>query len=782
MLDQDCETSLNKAFEYARKYHHEYLTVEHLLFSLLENPSAHEALEACNANFTAMRREIHAFLKNSPQLAKSSSKDTQPTMALQRVLQRAVFQVQSVGKMFVKGENLIISIFSEQDSQSVYFLKKQQITRLDVVNYIAHGIIKPKPDPDAHEDTDDFDQEDEDMHFAAAKENTEEVSDSDPSLQSEAVLKADSRRKKGPLETYAENLNEKVIKRGDIFIGRTEEIDRLIQILSRRNKNNPLLVGEPGVGKTAIVEGLAKRIIEKNIPASLKGMTVYSLDLTNLVAGTRYRGDFEQRLKGILRELEVRKDIILFIDEIHMLIGAGSASGTTGAGDMMKPMLSRGEIKCIGATTYGEYRKIFEKEGAMARRFQKIDVREPTVDETIEILKGLKPSFEKHHQVKYSLGALRAAAELSARYITDRFLPDKAIDIIDETGALIKLLPKDKQPAEISAMDIENVIAKVARIPARNISLSDKEIIRDLEKNLKMRVFGQDEAIDTLIGTIKLARAGLREAEKPWGSFLLAGPTGVGKTEVSQQLANLLNVELIRFDMSEYMEPHSIARLIGAPPGYVGYEQGGLLTEAIMKHPYAVVLLDEIEKAHQDLFNVLLQVMDNGFLTDNNGRKADFRNTILLLTTNAGAFESSRNSMGFIDQDQAPEGLEAVKRMFTPEFRNRLDAVIQFKALGVQTIDKVVEKFISQLQGQLNEKAVILEISEAAKVWLGEKGYDPKMGARPMARAIQEYLKKPLAEEILFGALHAGGVAHVSLSKDKKALSFRYSQKESRDE
>ncbi len=781
MLDQDCETSLNKAFEYARKYHHEYLTVEHLLFSLLENPSAHEALEACNANFNTMRKEIHAFLKSSPRLSKSSGKDTQPTMALQRVLQRAVFQVQSVGKMFVKGENLIISIFSEQDSQSVFFLKQQQITRLDVVNFIAHGIIKPKPDPNELEELEDHPED-----FAPDEDDEPDAlpgsHDADPSLRSDKPQKADPRRKKGPLETYAENLNEKILKRGDVFVGRHEEIDRVIQILSRRNKNNPILVGEPGVGKTAIVEGLAKRIIDKKVPTSLKNMTVYSLDLTGLVAGTRYRGDFEQRLKGILSELESREDVILFIDEIHMLIGAGSASGTTGAGDMMKPMLSRGEIKCIGATTYGEYRKIFEKEGAMARRFQKVDVREPTIDETIEILKGLKPVFEKHHQVKYSLGALRAAAELSARYLTDRFLPDKAIDIIDETGSLIKLMPKDKQPAEISTQDIENVIAKVARIPAKNISLSDKEIIRDLETNLKMRVFGQDEAIHTLIGTIKLARAGLRDVEKPWGSFLFAGPTGVGKTEVSQQLASLLNVELIRFDMSEYMESHSIARLIGAPPGYVGYEQGGLLTEAIMKHPYAVVLLDEIEKAHQDLFNILLQVMDNGFLTDNNGRKADFRNTILILTTNAGAFESSRNSMGFIDQDQAPEGLEAIKRMFTPEFRNRLDAVVQFKALGFKTIDKVVEKFISQLQGQLNEKAVILEISEAAKTWLGEKGYDAKMGARPMARAVQEYLKKPLAEEILFGALHSGGVAHVGLNKDKNALTFRYSQKESRDE
>ncbi len=778
MLDEDCEKSLNRAFEYARKYRHEYLTVEHLLLALLDNPSAHEALEACSANFKKMHQSISEFLETSPRiLSKESNKDTQPTLALQRVLQRAVFQVQSVGKVFVKGENLLISIFSEQDSQAVFFLKEQKISRLDVVNYIAHGIIKPRQD-ELGEDYDSMNEPDE----------SEDIPEFEGGGLSEEILReipptyTEPRRKKGPLDTYAEDLNAKIAKRGDIFIGRGEEIDRLIQILSRRTKNNPLLVGEPGVGKTAIVEGLAKRINDKQVPRSLIDMRIYALDLTSLVAGTRYRGDFEQRLKSILKEIQVRKDVIVFIDEIHMMISAGSASGSSGAGDMMKPMLSRGEIRCIGATTYAEFRKIFEKEGAMARRFQKIDVREPTIDETIEILKGLKPIYEKHHQVKYSLAAIRAAAELSARYMTDRFLPDKAIDILDETGSLIKLLPKDKQPTEIGALEIENIIAKVARIPAKNISLSDKEIIRNLDQNLKMLVFGQDEAINTLISTIKLARAGLRDPEKPWGNFLFAGPTGVGKTEVSQQLANLLNVELIRFDMSEYMEPHSIARLIGAPPGYVGYDQGGLLTEAIMKHPYAVVLLDEIEKAHPDLFNILLQVMDNGFLTDNNGRKADFRNTILILTTNAGAFEASRNTMGFIEQDQAPDGMEAIKRVFTPEFRNRLDAVIQFKALSYKTIDKVVDKFIAQLQGQLNEKAVILEISEAAKSWLGEKGYDSKMGARPMARAIQEYLKKPLAEEILFGALHNGGVAHVDVSKDKQSLHFRYSQKEAREE
>ncbi len=755
MLDKDSEEALNRAFAFAREHKHEYLTVEHLLYALLDNSSAREALSACGANFEKMKTEIAVFLEKSSQKLKEGEKDTQPTMALQRVLQRAVFQVQSVGKVEVRGANLVIAIFSEQDSQAVFFLKKQNITRLDVVNYVSHGIVK-NPDFDKSEE------------WGAVLEEK-----SFQEAESESISSSGG---KSALANFAENLNEKVKKRGDVFIGRDEEIERAIQILCRRTKNNPLLVGEPGVGKTAIVEGLAKRINEGQVPELLAKMEIYALDLPGLVAGTRYRGDFEQRLKSIMSELKKKSHVILFIDEIHMMVGAGSASGAMDAADILKPMLSRGEMKCIGATTYKEFRQVFEKDAAVARRFQKIDVREPTVEETFEMLKGLKPVFEKHHGVKYAISALKSATELSARFIADRFLPDKAIDIIDEAGALVKLMPDNKKPAEITNTEIENVIAQVARIPAKNISISDKEVIRTLDQNLKMLVFGQNEAIDALVSTIKLARSGLREPNKPWGSFMFAGPTGVGKTEVTQQLANLLAIHLVRFDMSEYMEPHSVARLIGAPPGYVGYDQGGLLTEAVMKNPYAIVLLDEIEKAHQDLFNILLQVMDNGFLTDTTGRKVDFRNTILILTTNAGAFEGSRNVIGFVEQETQSDSMAALNRLFTPEFRNRLDAIIQFKPLGKETIRKVTEKFTAQLQGQLNDKGVILEINEEAKDWLGEKGYDPKMGARPMARLIQEKVKKPLSEEILFGALSEGGVAHVGLSKDKKSLTFRYTK------
>jgi ATP-dependent Clp protease ATP-binding subunit ClpA len=743
MLDSGCEDSLNAAFKFARQYRHEYLTVEHLLLALISNTSAREALNACGANFDNLQFDIEEFLQTSAQGLRGAGKDTQPTLAVQRVLQRAIFQVQSVGKQTVTGANLIIAVFSEQDSQAVFFLKKQGISRLDVVNFTAHGIAKAR-DPN------------EPQSFSVADIEQEHHDQSETSTP----------RGNSALQHFAENLNQKIAKRGDIFIGRQNEIDRLIQILSRRSKSNPILVGEPGVGKTAIVEGLAKRINEKNVPELLKNKEIFSLDLPGLVAGTRYRGDFEQRLKAVMKELQDRPNVIVFIDEIHMLIGSGSSSGVMDGADMLKPLLSRGGFKCIGATTYKEYRQIFEKEGAMARRFQKIEVAEPSVDDTIEILKGIKPLFEKHHKIKYSLGALKAAAELSARYLTDRFLPDKAIDLMDEAGALTHLLPKAERPEEVGILEIENVLARMARIPAKNISSSDKEVIKNLGENLKMRVFGQDDAINALVATIKLARAGLRDPAKPWGSFLLAGPTGVGKTEVCQQLSQLLNVQLIRFDMSEYQEPHSIARLIGAPPGYVGYDQGGLLTETVMKNPYSVVLLDEIEKAHPDLFNVLLQVMDNGFLTDNNGRKADFRNTILILTTNAGAVEAGRNTMGFLEQDQASDGIEAIKRLFSPEFRNRLDAIIAFRPLSQEVIHLVVEKFLTQLQGQLNEKAVILEITAAAKTWLGKKGYDPKMGARPMARTIQEYLKKPLAEEILFGQLIEGGVVNVDVKNE----------------
>ena len=755
MLDRECEDTLNHAFKLAREMHHEYLTVEHLLLALLDNRSAHEALAACRADFEKLRTELTLFLKNSGQVISESGRDTLPTMALQRVLQRSVFHVQSIGKDTVNGANLLVAIFSEQESQALYFLKQQNISRLDIVNYISHGISKDKKngknkEPNLFISDNDNDQDDDN------DDRMEEVKSG----------------KRNALDVFGENLNKKMLKHNDPLIARETEIERMIQILSRRNKNNPLLVGEPGVGKTAIVEGLAKRITQKNVPPHLQGMWIYAIDLPGLVAGTRYRGDFEQRLKAILHEAKTDPKVILFIDEIHMLIGAGAASGSMGASDIMKPLLSRGELRCIGATTHKEYRQIFEKEAAMARRFQKIDVAEPTAEQTFDILKGLKPIFEQHHGVTYSLGALKAASELSARYLNDRFLPDKAIDLIDEAGAMMKLhAASDHQ--EVGVREIEEVLSKIAHIPAKNISISDKDTIKNLAQNLKMLVFGQDKAIEALVSSIKLARTGLREPSKPWGCFMFAGPTGVGKTEVTQQLANLLHVKLLRFDMSEYMEAHTVARLIGAPPGYVGYDQGGLLTEGVIKHPYSIVLLDEIEKAHQDLFNILLQVMDNGSLTDTNGRTADFRNTIIIMTTNAGAFESSKNSIGFIEQDNSFNGMEALKRVFSPEFRNRLDAVIQFSPLGTEIVHFIVEKFLDQLQGQLTEKGIVMEVSEPAKVWLGKKGYDAKMGARSMARLIQEQVKKPLAEEILFGQLSQGGIVKIDLEGETLAFAYQ---------
>ena len=751
MLDQECEDTLNYAFQLAREMHHEYLTIEHLLLALLDNRSAKQALVACKVDFEKLSADLRSFLEKSGQTITELGKDTQPTIALQRVLQRSVFHVQSIGKQMVTGANLIVAIFSEQDSQAVYFLKCQHISRLDIVNFISHGISKDKRSAKAKDPGPFIAEEEEEEE----DERMEEVKSGDRSA----------------LDIFGENLNKKMLKHDDPLIARDNEVDRMIQILSRRNKNNPLLVGEPGVGKTAIVEGLAKRITEKKVPAHLQGMSIYAIDLPGLVAGTRYRGDFEQRLKAILHEAKTDPKVILFIDEIHMLIGAGSASGSMGASDIMKPLLSRGELRCIGATTHKEYRQIFEKEAAMARRFQKVDVAEPSVEQTYDILRGLQPLFERHHGVTYAESALKAAAELSARYLNDRFLPDKAIDLIDEAGAMMKLQAAAERK-EISVYEIEEVLAKITHIPAKNISISDKDTIKNLEQNLKMLVFGQDKAIEALVSSIKLARTGLRDPSKPWGSFMFAGPTGVGKTEVTQQLANLLHVKLLRFDMSEYMEAHTVARLIGAPPGYVGYDQGGLLTEEVLKHPYSIVLLDEIEKAHPDLFNILLQVMDNGTLTDTNGRVADFRNTIIIMTTNAGAFETSRSSIGFVEQDNSFDGMEALKRVFSPEFRNRLDAVIQFSPLGTDVIHSVVEKFLDQLQGQLTEKGIVLEITESAKAWLGEKGYDAKMGARSMARLIQEQVKKPLAEEILFGQLSEGGVVKVDL-KDE-ALSFAY--------
>lgn len=751
MLSKELEHSLNAAFKYAHDRRHEYITVEHLLLAMLDNPSAVEVLKACGGNLEQLRRELVQFLdETTPLLPPGMSRETQPTLGFQRVLQRAVFQVQSSGKKEVTGANILVAIFSEQDSHAVYLLHKQDITRLDVVNFIAHGISKAKDD---------------------SRTNTPSQDMGDASEESQNGNLVD------PLEKYATNLNEAArAGRIDPLIGREAEIERTIQVLCRRRKNNPLLVGEAGVGKTAIAEGLAKKIVEEDVPEVLKNAVIYALDLGALVAGTKYRGDFEKRLKSLLAQLKRMPEAILFIDEIHTIIGAGSASGgVMDASNLIKPMLASGEMRCIGSTTYQEYRSIFEKDRALARRFQKIDVYEPSVAETFEILKGLKARFEEHHQVKYTEQALKAAAELSARYITDRHLPDKAIDVIDEAGARQRLLPEDQRKSVVDTEEIEYIVAKIARIPARTVSSSDKEKLRDLEKNLKMLVYGQDQAIEALASAIKLARAGLRSESKPIGCFLFAGPTGVGKTEVTRQLARLLGVELIRFDMSEYMERHTVSRLIGAPPGYVGYDQGGLLTEEVNKHPHAVLLLDEIEKAHPDVFNLLLQVMDHGTLTDNNGRKADFRNIILVMTTNAGAMESSRASVGFTPQDHSTDSLKAIEKLFTPEFRNRLDAIIQFKPLDRKVVGQVVDKFIFELESQLAERGVTIQLTSQAREWLAERGYDPAMGARPMARVIQEHVKKPLAEELLFGRLVEGG--HVKFYVQNGEFKFLIEEK-----
>ncbi len=732
MLSKELEYTLNRAFREARAKHHEYITVEHMLLSLLDNPSAARVLRACGADSERLRREITAFIdETTPRIPPNEDRDTQPTLGFQRVLQRAVFHVQSAGKKEVTGANLLVAIFSEQDSQAVYFLHQQDITRLDVVNYISHGISK------------------------VPGENQSE--DSPPPEHEES--RAEERDGASPLESFTTNLNELArLGRIDPLIGRTREIERTIQVLCRRRKNNPLFVGEAGVGKTAIAEGLAKKIVDGEVPEILADAVIYALDLGGLVAGTKYRGDFEKRLKSVLAQLKRQPNAILFIDEIHTLIGAGAASGgVMDASNLIKPVLASGELRCIGSTTYHEYRGIFEKDRALARRFQKIDIEEPSVEETIEILKGLKTRFESHHGVNYTQPALRAAAELSARYINDRHLPDKAIDVIDEAGAAIQLLPVSKRKRRIDVADIESIVAKIARIPPKRVSLSDAEALRNLDRDLKMVVFGQDEAIDALTSAIRMNRAGLGHIEKPIGSFLFTGPTGVGKTEVTRQLARILGMELLRFDMSEYMERHTVSRLIGAPPGYVGFDQGGLLTEAINKHPHAVLLLDEIEKAHPDVFNLLLQVMDHGTLTDNNGRKADFRNVVLVMTTNAGAEETSRRSIGFTEQDHSSDGLEALKRYFTPEFRNRLDAIVQFKPLSPETVLNVVDKFILELEQQLEEKRVALIVDQEARQWLADTGYDPKMGARPMARVIQQHIKRPLANELLFGELVNGG-------------------------
>ncbi|WP_421621303.1 ATP-dependent Clp protease ATP-binding subunit ClpA [Alkalilimnicola ehrlichii] len=749
MLSKELEFTLNMAFKDAREKRHEFLTVEHLLLALTDNPAAVAVLKGCGVKLDKLRRDLEGFLaETTPLLPANDTRETQPTLGFQRVLQRAILHVQSSGKREVTGANVLVAIFSEQESQAVYFLHRQNVSRLDVVNYLSHGTSSVANDSEEGED-------------AGGTGNVEE--------------EAEPAQGNSPLDQYATNLNAKARKgQIDPLIGREHEVERTIQVLCRRRKNNPLYVGEAGVGKTAIAEGLAKMIEDSQVPEVLADATIYSLDLGALVAGTKYRGDFEKRLKALLQQLRNDQHAVLFIDEIHTIIGAGSASGgVMDASNLIKPMLASGELKCIGSTTYQEYRGIFEKDRALARRFQKIDVGEPSVSETVQILKGLKSRFEAHHGVRFTEPALNAAAELSARYINDRRLPDKAIDVIDEAGARLRLRPRSRRRKTVGVQDIEGIVAKIARIPPKRVSATDMQVLENLEKDLKGLIFGQDEAIDTLASTIKLSRAGLGQPEKPVGSFLFSGPTGVGKTEVSRRLAELMGVKLIRFDMSEYMERHTVSRLIGAPPGYVGYDQGGLLTEEVIKHPHSVVLLDELEKAHPDVFNLLLQVMDHGTLTDNNGREADFRNVILIMTTNAGAEDMSRRSIGFMPQDHSSDGLEAIKRQFTPEFRNRLDAVVQFNPLDEDNVQRVVDKFVRELSVQLAEKRVTLMVDGAARRWLGERGYDPSMGARPMARIIQQHVKKPLAEKLLFGELADGGEVEVSVEDGELKINVR---------
>jgi len=747
MLSKDLETTLSEAFRNARKKHHEFMTVEHLLLSLLDNEVAASVLVACDCDLSRLRGELVDFVDATTPLIPESEghRETQPTLGFQRVLQRAVFHVQSSGKREVTGANVLVAIFSEQESQAVYFLRQQDIARIDIVNYITHGISK-----------------------APGQGGEGEAA---PEQQEEAATDGSS----NPLDSFATNLNAEAEQgRIDPLIGREEEVTRVVQVLSRRRKNNPLLVGESGVGKTAVAEGLAKLIVEGNVPDVLADSVIYSLDLGALLAGTKYRGDFEKRFKALLGELKKNSHAILFIDEIHTIIGAGAASGgVMDASNLLKPVLTSNNLRCIGSTTYQEYRGIFEKDRALSRRFQKIDVDEPDVDTTYRILKGLKSRFEEHHDLRYSDKALKAASELAGRYINDRFMPDKAIDVIDEAGAFQRLQPASKRKKLIQVADMEKVVAAIARIPPKHVSNSDVDALKNIEPNLKMVVFGQDKAIDSLTTAIKLSRAGLNDDEKPIGSFLFSGPTGVGKTEVSRQLAKIMGIELLRFDMSEYMERHTVSRLIGAPPGYVGFDQGGLLTEAVSKNPHCVLLLDEIEKAHPDVFNLLLQVMDHGTLTDNNGRQADFRNVILIMTTNAGAQEMSRSSIGFSEQDHTTDGMEIIKKAFTPEFRNRLDSIIQFGALTVETIRTVVDKFLVDLQVQLDQKKVLLNVDESAVDWFVEHGYSESMGARPMARLIQEKLKKELAEDILFGKLSAnGGEVQVSCEAGELVLTI----------
>ena len=743
MLNKELEESLNDIFREAYERNYEFITLEHLLLALLDNRLSADVLRGCGANIDALRTELTQFIQETtPRLTKDSGIETQPTNAFQRVLQRAVFHVQSQGRDEVTAINVLVALFGEKDSQAVYLLSKQDITRLDVVSYISHGMV--------------LDTED------AAEPDAEAVSEEQ--LEDEAPT--------SPLAKYTTNLNEQAAEgKIDPLIGRKHEVERTAQILCRRRKNNPLLVGEAGVGKTALAEGLAKMVVDGEVPDILKSATVYALDIGALIAGTKYRGDFEKRLKAVIRALGEEEHAILFIDEIHTIIGAGATSGSVmDASNLIKPVLASGSLKCIGSTTYQEYRGIFEKDRALSRRFQKIDVVEPSKDEAIEILKGLKENFEKHHEVRFTPKALQMAVELSSKYIHDRFQPDKAIDVIDEAGARERLKPVSKRRKTIGVHEIEEVIAKIARIPAKRVSASDKDALKNLERDLKLVIFGQDEAISTLSDAIKLARSGLDNPEQPIGSFLFTGPTGVGKTEVTRQLARELGIELIRFDMSEYMERHTVSRLIGAPPGYVGYDEGGLLTEAVVKNPHAVLLLDEIEKAHPDVFNILLQVMDHGKLTDNNGRQSDFRNIIIVMTTNIGASESQRASMGFVEQDHRSDSMELMKKFFTPEFRNRLDAIIQFNSLTEENVLNVVDKFLIELQSQLDEKKVTLEVDESARKWIASEGYDPKMGARPMRRVVQENIKKALANELLFGELVHGGKAQVSETDGKLSI------------
>ena len=738
MIAQELEVSLHMAFVEARQQRHEFITVEHLLLALLDNPSASEVLKACSANIDDLRKSLTNFiLDNTPQVAGSDEVDTQPTLGFQRVIQRAIMHVQSTGngKKEVTGANVLVAIFGEKDSHAVYYLHQQGVTRLDVVNFIAHGIRKSDP-PEAGKPAE---------GNAEAEEGNE--------------ANAKGNEKASPLEQYTQNLNQ-MAKDGKIdpLIGREFEVERTIQILCRRRKNNPLLVGEAGVGKTAIAEGLAWRITQNEVPDILSEAIVYSLDMGALLAGTKYRGDFEQRLKGVIKALQGKPHAVLFIDEIHTLIGAGAASGgTLDASNLLKPALSSGQLKCIGATTFTEYRGIFEKDAALSRRFQKVDVVEPSVQETVDILKGLKSRFEEHHGVKYALGALQAAAELSAKYINDRHLPDKAIDVIDEAGAAQRILPASKRKKTISKTEVEEIVAKIARIPPANVSNDDRSKLQTLERDLKSVVFGQDKALEVLASSVKMARSGLGKADKPIGAFLFSGPTGVGKTEAAKQLAYIMGIDLVRFDMSEYMERHAVSRLIGAPPGYVGFDQGGLLTETVTKKPHCVLLLDEIEKAHPDIYNVLLQVMDHGTLTDNNGRKADFRNVIIIMTTNAGAETMNKATIGFTNPREAGDEMADIKRLFTPEFRNRLDATVSFKALDENVIMRVVDKFLLQLEGQLAEKKVEVTFTDALRKHLAKKGFDPLMGARPMQRLIQDTIRKALADELLFGRLTDGG-------------------------